>query len=147
MTASESPALVFRKVSLTIRALFTPASPCSTFTRTRASLRLVRFAAGVSSLRRGFFFRLASFLDQRFVALKASVFVQHRIRRIGDAFTIRNLLLVGLASVGLTQELHTPMRDADDDHVLVRVRFLLPTVGEGLFCRAFRPLAPALGGV
>ncbi len=56
MTASETPPFVFRSTSLTMRARFTPARSCSTFTRIRASLRLVRFSAAVSSPRGGFFF-------------------------------------------------------------------------------------------
>lgn len=79
MTASESPSVVLRKVSLTIRALFTPDSPCSTRTRILDSLRLVRFAVVVRSPPGGFLFRLASFLHQRFVALEARVFVEDGI--------------------------------------------------------------------
>src|SRR5205809_6233008 len=90
MTESESPSVVFRKTSFTIRQRFTPASACSTFTRTRASFRFVRFSAGVSSPPRGFFFRLASFLDRWLVPLEPGVLVQHRLRWIGDVLPVND---------------------------------------------------------
>ena len=40
-----------------MRERFTPARACSTRTRRLANFRLVRFSAGVSSPRRGFFFQ------------------------------------------------------------------------------------------
>ena len=58
METSDNPGFLFRKTSLTIRLRFTPAMACSTRTRIRASLRLVRFSAFVSSRPRGFFLRL-----------------------------------------------------------------------------------------
>src|SRR5436190_171631 len=58
MDSSDNPGFVFRNTSLTIRLRFTPAMACSTRTRIRASLRLARFSAFVSSRPRGFFFRL-----------------------------------------------------------------------------------------
>src|SRR5207245_5773946 len=61
MTASDTPSLVLRNTSLTMRELFTPARSCSTLTRICANFRLLRFSASVSSPRGGFFFRLASF--------------------------------------------------------------------------------------
>src|SRR5690242_10254616 len=56
MTASETPSLVLRNTSLTMRQRFTPARSCSTWTRICANFRLVRFSASVSSPRGGFFF-------------------------------------------------------------------------------------------
>jgi len=75
MTKSETPSLVFRNTSFTMRQRFTPDKACSTLTRMRASFRLVRFSAAVSSPRGGFFFRLASFLDRWFVPLESGIFV------------------------------------------------------------------------
>src|SRR5581483_7202098 len=138
MTESESPSLVFRKTSFTMRQRFTPASACSTLTRTRANLRFVRFSAGVSSPPRGFFFRLASFLDRRLVPLESGVLVQHRPRRVGDALLVGNLLVVRLAGAGLTQEADALTAGVRDDHVLVAVRLLLAAVVRGLFFRVFR---------
>src|SRR5947209_11918453 len=104
MTESESPSLVFRKTSFTMRQRFTPARACSTLTRTRANLRFVRFSAGVRSPPRGFFFRLASFLDRWLVPLEPGVLVQHRVRRIRDRFLVGDLLVVCLADVCVAQE-------------------------------------------
>src|SRR2546429_450941 len=93
MAESERASLVFRSTSLTIRQRFTPANACSTRTRMRPKLRLVRFWAGVNSPRGGFFFRLARLGHGRLVPLEATVLVQHRARRIGDAFAISDLLV------------------------------------------------------
>src|SRR3954447_17738888 len=118
MAESESPSLVFRKTSFTMRQRFTPARACSTLTRTRANWRFLRFSAGVSSPPRGFFFRLASFLDCRLVPLEPGVLVQHRPRWVGDALLIGDLLVVRLAGVGLAQEADAFPADIRDDHVL-----------------------------
>lgn len=75
MAESETPSLVFRKTSFTMRERFTPARACSTLTRMRASFRFVRFSAAVSSPRGGFFFRLASPRYGWLVPLKPGVFV------------------------------------------------------------------------
>src|SRR5437763_9659626 len=61
MTVSDTPSLVLRNTSLTMRQRFTPARSCSTWTRICANFRLIRFAASVSFPRGGFFFRLAGF--------------------------------------------------------------------------------------
>lgn len=75
MTVSETPSLVFRKTSFTMRQRFTPDRACSTWTRMRANFRLVRFSAAVSSPRGGFFFRLAGFLDRWLVPLESGILV------------------------------------------------------------------------
>src|SRR5690242_11626284 len=105
MAASEAPALVFRKTSFTMRDRFTPARACSTRTRRLANFRLVRFSAGVSSPRRGFFFRLAGLGHRGFVPLESRIVVQGRPRRIGDVFLIGDLLVMGLADIGPAQEI------------------------------------------
>ena len=128
MTASDTPSLVFRNTSFTMRQRFTPASACSTLTRMRANFRFVRFSAAVSSPRGGFFFRLAGFLDRWLVPLKSGIFVQYRLRRIGNAFLIGNFFVVRLTDVGPAQEPNTFTLSIHDDHVLVAVGFLLPAV-------------------
>jgi hypothetical protein len=147
MTESDTPSLVFRNTSFTMRQRFTPASACSTRTRMRANLRLVRFSAAVSSPRGGFFFRLASFLHHRLVPLESGILVQHRPRWIGDVFLVGDRLVGRLADLGATQELDRSLSDRGDDHVLVAVGLLPATVVQGLFFRAFRPLAPAFRAV
>src|SRR5271165_4227975 len=104
MAESESPSLVFRKTSFTMRERFTPARACSTLTRMRANFRFVRFSAAVSSPRGGFFFRLASLLDRWFVPLEAGILVQDSLRRIANSFRIGYLLVVGLANASPAQE-------------------------------------------
>ena len=94
----------------------------------RASFRLVRFSAAVSSPRGGFFFRLASLLDRRFVPLKSGIFVQDRLRGIGNAFGIGNLFVVGFTNVSMTQKVNAFPWQGHDDDVLVAVRLLFATV-------------------
>src|SRR6266478_4412123 len=147
MTASDTPSLVLRNTSLTMRQRFTPARSCSTWTRICANFRLIRFSASVSSPRGGFFFRLASFLDCRLIALESGILVQGGPRRIGDPFLIGYLFLMRLAGVRLAQVVNPLPPGVDDDHVLVAMLLLAPTVKKGLFFRVFRPLAPPLGGV
>src|SRR5437879_4089101 len=103
MTASDTPSLVLRNTSLTMRERFTPARSCSTLTRICASLRLVRFSASVSSPRGGFFFRLAGFLHCRFIALESGILVHGGRRRVGDPFLIGYPFVMRLAWVGLAQ--------------------------------------------
>src|SRR6185369_4931355 len=122
MTESEFPSLVFRKTSLTARQRFTPASPCSTLTRTRASLWFVRFSAGVSFPPGGFFFRLASLLDRWLVPLKPGVLVQHRLRRVAEGFLIGHRLVMSAARAGVAQEADALAPDVGNDDVLVGVR-------------------------
>jgi hypothetical protein len=75
MAESETPSLVFRNTSFTMRQRFTPDRACSIWTRMRANFRLVRFSAAVSSPRGGFFFRLAGFLDRWLVPLESGILV------------------------------------------------------------------------
>jgi hypothetical protein len=147
MTASDTPDLVLRNTSLTMRERFTPARSCSTLTRICANFRLVRFSASVSSPRGGFFFRLAGFLHCRLIALESGVLEQGGPRWIGDPFLIGYLFVMRLARVRLAQVVNPLPPSVDDDHVLIAMLLLAPTVKKGLFFRVFRPLAPPLGGV
>src|SRR5262252_6446221 len=147
MTASETPSLVLRKTSLTMRQRFTPAKSCSTWTRMCANFRLVRFSASVSSPRGGFFFRLAGSLHGRLVALESGILVQGGPRRIGDPFLIGYLLVMPLARVRLAEVVNPLPSGVDNDHVLVAMLLLASAVKKGLFFGVFRPLAAPLGGV
>jgi len=133
MTASETPSLVLRKTSLTMRARFTPAKSCSTWTRMCANLRLLRFSAFVSSPRGGFFFRLAGSLHGRLVALESGILVQGGPRRIGDPFLIGYLLVMPLARVRLAEVVNPLPAGVDNDHVLVAMLLLASAVKKGLF--------------
>src|SRR5207253_3323041 len=147
MTESETPSLVFRNTSFTMRQRFTPARACSTRTRIRANFRFVRFSAAVSSPRGGFFFRLAGFLHRWLVPLEPCVLIQHRPRWIDDAFSLGDRLVGRLAGAGATQEADSLTLRIGDDHVLVAVRLLPAAVVQGLFFRVFRPLATPLRGI
>src|SRR5512135_1470215 len=147
MTESDTPSLVFRNTSFTIRQRFTPASACSTRTRMRANFRFVRLSAAVSSPRGGFFFRLASLLHRWLVPLEPGILVQHCPRWIGDALFVGDRLVGRLADIGATQEAERFPSDRGDDHVLVAVGLLPTTIVQGLFFRVFRPLAPAFRAV
>src|SRR5437667_3858299 len=147
MATSERASLVLRSTSLTIRQRFTPASACSTRTRMRASLRLVRFWAGVSSPPGGFFFRLARPGHERFVPLEAAVLVQDRARRIGDAFAVRDPFVGPAPGVGRAEVLDAAVVGRGDYHVLVAVGLLAAAVVRRLFFRVFGPLATSLAAV
>src|SRR5438445_1851980 len=128
MTASDTPSLVLRNTSLTMRERFTPARSCSTLTRICANFRLVRFSASVSSPRGGFFFRLAGLLHGRLIALESGVLVQGGLRRVGDPLRIGYLFLMRLARVRLAEIVNPLPPGVDDDHVLVAMLLLTPTV-------------------
>src|SRR5262249_27255284 len=147
MTASDTPSLVLRNTSLTMRERFTPARSCSTLTRICANFWLVRFSASVSSPRGGFFFRLAGFLHRWLIALESGILVQGGPRRIGDSFLIGYLFVVRLAGVRSAEVVNPLPPGVDDDHVLVAMLLLAPAVKNGLVFGVFRPLAPPLGGV
>src|SRR5436190_9718664 len=146
MTASDTPSLVLRNTSLTMRQRFTPARSCSTWTRICANFRLVRFSASVSFPRGGFFFRLAGFLHCRLIALEAVVLVQGGVRRIGDPLVIGHLFVVRLAGAGSAEVVNPFPQGVDDDHVLVAILLLAPAVKKGPAFGVFRPLAAPLGG-
>src|SRR5438105_513388 len=141
MTSSETPSFVFRNTSLTIRVRFTPARSCSTLTRIRANFRFVRFSPAVSSLPRGFFFRLAGLLNCWLIALESDVLVQDGSRRIGNLFVVGNLLVVGFPWARSAQVVNPLPPSVDDDHVLVAMLLLSPAVVQSLFLGVFRPLA------
>src|ERR1041385_7646470 len=103
MTASDTPPLVLRNTSLTMRERFTPARSCSTWTRICANLRFVRFSASVSFPRGGFFFRLAGLLHCRLIALEPGILEQGGLRWIGDPFLIGYLFLMRLPRVRSAQ--------------------------------------------
>lgn len=142
MDVSDNPGFLFRKTSLTIRLRFTPAMACSTRTRNFASFRLTCFSAIVSSRPRGFFFRLAGLRDRRLIPLKPYVLVQRGTRWIRQVFLICDPLVVGLAGIRLAEEQNLLIRGAGHKDVLVRVRFLLAAVVEGLFFSVLRSLPP-----
>src|SRR2546427_11185906 len=146
MTASDTPSLVLRKTSLTMRERFTPARSCSTLTRICATFRLVRFSASVSSPRGGFFFRLAGFLHRRLIALESGILVQGGPRRIGDPFLIGYLFVVRLAWVRLAQVVNPLPPGVDDEHVLVSMLLLAAAVKKSLFFMVFWTLVPQLVG-
>src|ERR671925_1956252 len=141
MTASDTPSLVLRSTSLTMRQRFTPARSCSTLTRICANFRLVRFSASVSTPRGGFFFRLTGLLHCRLIALESGILVQGGLRWVGDPFLISDLLLMRLAGVRLAQVVNPLPPGLDDDHVFVAMLLLASAVEKGLFFRVFRPLA------
>src|ERR1700733_11434787 len=147
MTVSDTPSLVLRNTSLTMRERFTPARSCSTLTRICANFRLACFSASVSFPRGGFFFRLAGFLHCRLIALESGILVQGGPRRIGDPFRIGYLFVVRLAGVRSAEVVNPLPPRVDDDHILVAVLLLAPAVKKGLFFGVFRPLTPPLGGV
>src|SRR5881392_1561229 len=118
MTASDTSSLVLRKTSFTMRERFTPARSCSTWTRICANFRLVRFSASVSSPRGGFFFRLASLLHGRPIALESGILVQGGPRRVGDPFRIVDLFLMRLAGVRGAEVVNPCPPGVDEDHVL-----------------------------
>src|SRR5262245_19692047 len=124
MDASESPSVVFRNTSFTMRERFAPARACSTPTRMRASLRFIRFSPAVSSPRGGFFFRLAGPSHHRLVSLESAVLVQHRPRRVANPCLVRDPLVVRLARVRPAQEPDALPPRLNDDHVLVGMRLL-----------------------
>src|SRR5262249_48013768 len=147
MTASDTPSLVLRNTSLTMRERFTPARSCSTRTRICANFRLVRFSASVSSPRGGFFFRLAGLLHRRLITLESGILVQGGLRRVGGPFLLRHPFFLRLAGVRLAEVVNPLPLGVDDDHVLVAMLLLAPAVKKGLFFGVFRPLAAPLGGV
>src|SRR5437879_11778981 len=117
MTASNTPSLVLRNTSLTMRERFTPARSCSTLTRICASFRLVRFSASGSSPRGGFFFRLAGFLHCRFIALESGILVHGGRRRVGDPFLIGSPFLLRRAWARLGHAVNPPPTRVDGEHV------------------------------
>src|SRR5205085_79534 len=133
MAASDTPSLVLRKTSLTMRERLTPARSCSTLTRTRANFWLLRFSASVSFPPGGFFFRPAGFLHRRLIALEAGILVQGGPRWIGDPFLVGYPLVVHLAGVCSAEVVNPLPPGVDDDHVLVTVLLLAPAVKKGLF--------------
>src|SRR5262249_7123669 len=142
MDVSDNPGFLFRKTSLTIRLRFTPAMACSTRTRSFASLRLTCFSAAVNSRPRGFFFRLEGLRHWWFVPLKPCVLIQRGTGWVGHVFLIGDPLVVGLTGIRLAEEQNLLIRGVGHEDVLVRVRFLLAAVVEGLFFGVFRPLPP-----
>src|SRR5262249_42104186 len=121
MTESETPSAVFRKTSFTMRQRFTPARACSTRTRTRPSLRLVRFSAAVNAPPGGCFFRRAGLHPRWLVSLEATALVQDGPRRIGDPLPVGDALVCRPPSTGAAQKADAPAAGVHDDHILVAV--------------------------
>src|SRR5262245_24251972 len=119
MARSPNPSVVLRNVSFTMRHRLTPARACSTHTRMRDNLRLLRLSSSVSSRPLGSFFRLASFLHWRFITLKARVLVQDRFTGIEYLLLISNLLVMGLPSVGATEIQHPLAGSVHHEHVFL----------------------------
>src|ERR1051326_7880222 len=124
MTASDTPSLVLRNTSLTMRQRFPPARSCSTWTRICANFRLARFSASVSSPRGGFFFRLAGFLHCWLIGLESGILVQGCSRRVADPFLISDLLVVRFAGARSAEVVNPTAPSVDDDHVLVAMLLL-----------------------
>src|SRR5579864_746642 len=93
------------------------------------------------------FFGLASPLHARLVALKAAVLVQRGATWVTDVLGLGYLLVVRLSRIGAAQVADPLAVGVDDHHVLVAVGLLLAAIVQGLFFRAFRPLAAALRAV
>src|SRR5207302_1104495 len=144
MTESEAPSAVFRRTSLTMRQRLTPASACSTRTRTRRNFRLAPFSAAVNSPPAGFFFRLAGLDPRRRVPLEAAVLVQDGPRWVGDPLSVRGPLVRRPAGMRPAQETGAPAAGLGDDYVAIAVLLLPAAVVHRLFLRVFRPLAPPL---
>src|SRR5437660_5251887 len=124
MTESETPSAVFRKTSFTMRQRFTPAKACSTRTRMRPNVRLVRFSAAVNSPPAAFFFRLAGLRYRWLVSLETAILVQDGPWRIGDALVVGDALVRGPADVGAAQEADALAVRLHNHHVLVAVDLL-----------------------
>src|SRR5690242_1261181 len=104
MDISDNPGFLFRKTSLTMRLRFTPARPCSTRTRIRASVRLVCFSDAVRSRPRGFFFRLVCPPHRRLIPLEPGVLVQDDARRVRQTLPVGDALVMDLAGIRRAEE-------------------------------------------
>lgn len=140
MTKSEKPSLVFLKTSFTQRERLTPEIACSTLTRTLEILRLRSFSLAVNSFLRGFF-RLTQFADLRLVPLKTRVFMQGDMFWVRDILCIGHVLIVRFAGVRLAEIGNAFFLGGRNDHILIRMDFLLTAVKKCLFFRVFWPLA------
>src|SRR3972149_12084822 len=81
------------------------------------------------------------------VALKPRILCQHGTVGILYSFLNGGLLIMGLARIGLAQINHFALSFVSQEHVLVGVGLLLPTVMRPLFFRVFRVLPAAFGAV
>ena len=75
----------------------------------------------------GFFWLVGAYL-LRFIALKASVFVELGIARIANTFTIGYLFVVRFAWMGRTEITNSGRASLDNHQVLVTMDFFLATV-------------------
>lgn len=78
----------------------------------------------------------------RFIALKTGVFSEFAPARIYNLLSIRDLLVMRLAGIGLAQIAHPFGPRVCNHDVLVTVGFLLTTVVKHLFFRVFGALPP-----
>src|SRR5882672_11359380 len=74
------------------------------------------------------FFRLSGLAHSRFIALKARVLIQDGVAGITQRFLIGNLLVMGLAGVGLTQIPHPFGLCMHYHHILVTVGLVFAVV-------------------
>src|SRR5262249_6938306 len=82
----------------------------------------------------------------RLVSLKSGVLVELGLRRVGNALTIGDLLVMHLCDLSSAHEADALPSQIHDDDVLIRMR-LLPTVVEGLFFGVFWPLSTPFGTI
>src|SRR5215207_4295593 len=134
MTKSEKPSFVLRNTSFTQRERWMPAIACSTC----LSRSVLSCAA---------FFRLNRFMHLRFVALETGVLQQGYVVWVGNVFRFGDLLVMGLAWIGLAQIRNSFFLEGGNHDILLTMDFLLTTIVQSLFFRIFGSLTPPFGTV
>ena len=142
MAESETPALVLRKTSFTMRQRLTPARACLTRTRRLANLRLVRFSAGVRSAAARLFFSpgRSQLPPARILGIPYPCTRSPQADR--RCPPDQRSSYHGSCRRRSAQEIDALALQRGDDHVLVAVGLLLPALVCRLFFRVFRPLTP-----
>src|SRR5438046_8810306 len=79
------------------------------------------------------FFRLSGLAHGRFIALKAGVLIQDGVAGIAERLVIGNLLVMGLARIGLTQIPHPFGLGVHHHHIVVTISVVLAAVVQD-FC-------------
>ena len=74
----------------------------------------------------GFLLRLKRLHPLWFIPLKASIFIHTEVRGVCGAFFIRNLFIMPVAFIGLTQIIDFARMEAAKHEILERVGFFLP---------------------
>lgn len=136
MNRSDTSSRVLRNTSLVLRQRLTPLNECSTRTRARASDWLRRFWVAVKSRLRGFF-RLPDPDMVGVVTLKTGILIQDGFRRVPDLFMVSNFLIMRNPGIRLTAIGHAVGLPCGENQVLIRMRFFLATVVQGLVFRFF----------